>query len=228
MPVQGMRKRAEMFRHLSSSFVIPALLLAAHSGAAASAQKDKAPATYSIPLPPRPDFSPFAWIIGDWAGFTTTLQAGKEHQGGVHLTLSYTLDKRFVLVTEDVSLPASQSAPAQRESWMGLVSASPSGSGFVMRSFSSTGFMTEYHVTVTDSEVCFDPEGGANPPPGWLFRRVITRLGNGYLGESVQVAPPGKGFFEYYSAKLNQAIEPKSSPPPLPMPSPSGKSRTEN
>jgi hypothetical protein len=217
-----------MLRHLSSWIVIPALLLSANSGAAPGAQKDKAPATYSIPLPPRPDFSPFAWIIGDWAGFTTTPQASKEVQGNVHLTLSYTLDKRFILVTEDVSLPAGQSVPAQHESWMGLVSTSPSGSGFVMRSFSSTGFMTEYHVTVTDTEVRFDPEGGPNPPPGWLFRRVITRLDPGYFGETVQVAPPGKEFFEYYTAKLTRVIQPKPNPPPLPSPSPSGKPKADN
>jgi len=217
-----------MSRPLSSWIVIPALLLAAHPPSAGGEQKDKAPATYSIPLPPRPDFSPFAWIIGDWAGYSTTPQASNEDQGNVHLTLSYTLDKRFVLVNEEVSLPPGKNTPAQHENWMGLVSANPSGSGFLMRSFSSTGFMTEYYVTVTDTEVRFEPEGGANPPPGWLFRRVITRLGPGYFGETVQVAPPGKEFFDYYTAKLTQVIPPRSSPPPLPLPGPSGKSKTAN
>jgi len=216
----------EMLRHLPSWIVIPGLLLAANLGAAADGQKDKPPATYSIPLPPRPDFSAFAWIIGDWAGYSTTPQAKKEAQGTVHLTLSYTLDKRFVLVNEEVSLPAGQDAPAQRESWMGFVSASPSGSGFVMRAFSSTGFITDYHVTITNTEVRFDPQGGPNPPPGWLFRRVITRLGPGYFGETVQVAPPGKEFFDYYTAKLTQVIEPKSSPPPF-VPNSSGKPQLE-
>ena len=207
-----------MLRQLSSWITIPALLLAANSATAGGGQKDKAPATYSIPLPPRPDFSPFSWIIGDWAGYSTTPQASKEAQGSVHLTLSYTLDKRFILVQEELSLPGGQSAPAQRESWMGFLSASPSGSGFVMRSFSSTGFITNYRVAVTDSELRFDPEGGPNPPPGWLFRRVITRLGPGYFGETVQVAPPGKEFFDYYMAKLTQVIEPKPNPPPFPLP----------
>jgi hypothetical protein len=211
-----------------SRITILALLLAANSGFAVGAQKEKAPATYTIPLPPRPDFSAFDWIIGDWAGYSTTPQASKEAQGSVHLTLSYTLDKRFVLVNEEVSLPGSQTTPGQHECWMGLVSPGPAGSGFVMRSFSSTGFMTNYRVTVTNSEVRFDPEGGPNPPPGWLFRRVITRLGPGYFGEAVQVAPPGKDFFDYYTAKLTQVIPPKSSPPPLPAPSPSDKPKAEH
>ncbi len=214
-----------MPRQPSSWIVILALLLAPNSSPAAGAQKDKAPATYSIPLPPRPDFSAFSWIMGDWAGYSTTPQASKEAQGTVHLTLAYTLDKRFILVNEEVSLPGSQTAPEQHESWMGLVSASPSGSGFVMRAFSSTGFISNYHVSVTDAEVRFDPEGGPNPPPGWLFRRVITRLGPGYFGETVEVAPPGKEFFDYYTAKLTQVIEPKSNPPPFPLPGASGKPR---
>ena len=205
-----------MLRQAPSRIMIPALLFVASQGLAAGAQKDKAPATYSIPLPARPDFSPFAWIIGDWAGYSTTPQAAKEAQGRVHLTLSYTLDKRFILVNEDVSLPGGQNAPAQHESWMGLVGAGLSGSGFVMHAFSSTGFMTNYQVTVTDGEVRFDPEGGPNPPPGWLFRRVITRLGSGYFSESVQVAPPGKEFFDYYTAKLTHAIQPTSGPPQIP------------
>ena len=213
----------EMLRHPPLWIVISTLSLAVNPGAMRGAQKDKAPATYDIPLPPRPDFSAFSWIIGDWAGYSTTPQAKKEDQGSVHLTLSYTLDKRFVLVSEDVSLPAGQNAPAQRESWTGFISAGPSGSGFMMRAFSSTGFMTDYHVTVTDTEVRFDPQGGPNPPPGWLFRRVITRLGPGYFGETVQVAPPGKAFFDYYTAKLTQVIEPKPNPPPFPLPSASGK-----
>jgi hypothetical protein len=202
----------EMLCQQPSWIAIAALLLAASPSPAAGAQKDKGPASYSIPLPPRPDFSPFTWIIGDWAGFSTTPHASKEAQGSVHLTISYTLDRRFLRVDEEISLPAGQAAPAQHETWMGLVGAGLSGSGFVMRSFSSTGFMTNYQVTVTDNAVRFDPEGGPNPPPGWLFRRVITRLGPGYFGETVQVAPPGKGFFDYYTAKLTQVIQPKSSP----------------
>jgi len=212
-----------MLRQPPSWIVVAAVPLAVNLCAAAGAQKDNEPATYSIPLPPRPDFSAFAWIIGNWAGYSTTPQASKEAQGSVHLTLSYTLDKRFILVQEEVSLPGGKNAPAQRESWMGFVGSGSSGSGFVMRAFSSTGFMTVYHVTVTDTELRFDPEGGPNPPPGWLFRRVITRLGPGYFAETVMVSPTGKQFFDYYTAKLTQVIEPKSSPSTLPAPGPSSR-----
>ena len=28
--------------------------------------KEKQPATYSIALPPKPDFSPLDWLVGEW------------------------------------------------------------------------------------------------------------------------------------------------------------------
>lgn len=206
-----------MTRHLLVGIALSALLIFSPRTIAqvdAGAGKGKQPSTYTIPLPSQPDFSALSWLIGDWAGPTT----GKGTQGDVHLTLSYTLDKRFVLIKEEVSLPASQTAPALHETWMGFLGANPSGPGLVLHAFSSTGFIMRYHVSADENQVRFDPEGGANPPPGWLFRREITRLAPGFFSETVRVAPPGASFFEYYSAKLTQVIASKSSSlaPPTP------------
>lgn len=195
-------------RSLAAILLLPGLVFAA------GGQKDKQPATYTIPLPPRPDFSSLDWIMGDWAGHTTDPTTGKETQGDVHLTFSYVLDKRFVSVKEEVSLPAAAAAPAVHEAWTGFLSGDPAGHGFILRAFSSTGFMTEYHVTVTDDRIRFDPEGGADPPPGWLFRRVISRLGPAFFAENVEVAPPGGSFFVYYAAKLTQVLPSKPALPP--------------
>lgn len=187
----------------------------------AARQKDKTPPTYNIPLPARPDFSPFAWLIGDWAGHTTDLSTGKETTGYVHLTISYTLDKRFLLVQEEVSLPARKTAPSVHEVWTGFLSADPGEAGYVLRTFSSKGFISRYHVTVSDDRVTLDPEGGPNPPPGFLFRSVIARLAPGFFSESVEVAPPGGAFFPYYGAKLTAVLEPKpAAAPPAPVPQP--------
>ncbi|HUI44281.1 MAG TPA: hypothetical protein VL523_20125 [Terriglobia bacterium] len=199
-----------------------ALLLPPNLPAAGVAGNDKLPATYTIPLPPKPDFSALSWLVGDWAGPATELGRAKNAPGNVHLTLSYALEQRYVLVREEIALPAGSSAPAVHETWMGFLSSDPSGPGFTLRSFSSTGFMTQYHVSVTESQVRFDPEGGANPPAGWLFRRIISRLAPGYYSETVEVAPPGGTFFQYYSAKLTQVIEPSSSPQAPASPKPSG------
>ncbi len=187
----------------------------------AAGQKQKTPSTYDIPLPARPDFSALNWLIGDWAGHTTDVTTGKATQGDVHLTVSFTLDKRFLLVHEEISLPAGRTSPALRETCTGFLSSDPSGAGFVLWSFSSTGFISQYHVTVSDEQATFDPQGGANPPPGFLFRRVISRLGSGFFSEKVAVAPPGGAFFPYYNAELTQVLEPKPAVPPAAVTQPS-------
>lgn len=175
---------------------------------------DKQPVTYSIPLPPKPDFSALAWLIGDWEGHTI----GKDSQGDVHLTVSYSLNQRFMLIREEVSLPAGKTSPAVHETRMGFLGPDPSRPGYRLQTYSSTGFVTLYYVTAGPDEVRFDPEGGANPPPGWLFRRRITRLPS-FFSDKVEVAPPGGTFFEYYSAKLTQVIEPKpAATKPAPSP----------
>ena len=198
------------------------LLLLLTAGVSASAdQKDKKPAVYTITLPAKPDFSALDWAIGEWAGHTESKNPN-EGEGSLHLTLSYTLDSRFVSINEEISLPARESSPAVRETWSGYISPSPSRQGFTLRAFSSTGFITEYHITATPAELRFDPEGGANPPPGWLFRRVISRLAPEYFEETVEVAPPGGAFFSYYSGKLTAVLRPKANAPaspPAPAPS---------
>jgi hypothetical protein len=209
--------RAWFIRALVMAVSLPAGL--ALGAAQKDKPQDKPPATYSIPLPPRPDFSPLDWLIGDWAGHTTD-PTGKETQGDVHLTVSYALDKRFLLLREEVSLPAGTSAPAVHETWTGFLSADSFAAGFILRTFSSTGFITQYHVTAGDARVSFDPQGGPNPPPGFLFRRVISRLGPGFFAEKVEVAPPDSPFFAYYNARLTQVLEPKPTAPPAAAVSP--------
>jgi hypothetical protein len=164
------------------------------------AGKEKPAVVYSIPLPPRADFAALDWLVGEWAGKTTERSA----PGEVRLSVALDLDKQFMILRGEVSLPATKSAPAARESWIGILSPDREGSGFVLRSFSSTGFISRYRVTVEGPEIRFSPEGGENPPPGWLFRRVIARAGTGELIETVQVAPPTRPFFDYYIARLSR------------------------
>ena len=202
-----------MSRCPSSAIAASLLLLIPGLARAAGPRSDKQPATYTIPLPPKPDFSPLAWLIGDWSGHT----AGKDSQGTVHLTFSYSLDQRFVQVREEVSLPAGKTTPLVHETSMGFIAPDTSRPGYRLETYSSTGFISLYHVTATEGEVRFDPEGGVNPPPGWLFRRKIARLGPDSLNDLVEVAPPGRAFFQYYSATLaptSPSGKPGTSPPP--------------
>lgn len=163
--------------------------------------KEKPATTYQIPLPPKPDFSALDWLLGEWTGRTTE----RSPEGEIHMSVSFGLEGRFMIFREQLSLAATKTAPASKESWMGILSPGPSGAVFILRTFSSTGFVSRYRVSVQGGEIDFSPEGGDQPPPGWLFRRVVERSGDGEIKETVQVAPPHKAFFEYYSAKLTRA-----------------------
>ena len=165
------------------------------------AAKQKPATTYSIPLPPAPDFSSLDWIIGNWSGKISD----RETPGDVRFSAAYDLDKRVMIFREVVSTPSTNANSAGSETWMGILSGAGLVPGFIFRVFSSTGFITRYRVRAEGGEIHFNPEGGEQPPPEWLFRRVIARTGADELTETVSAAPPQKAFFTYYTAKLTRA-----------------------
>jgi hypothetical protein len=175
-------------------------LVCAFSAASVLA-KEKPPTVYQIPLPPPPDYSSLEWLVGDWAGKTTD----KNVPGEVRFSAAFDLDYRFMLLRGETSLEATKTAPATNESWMGILSANRIGTGFVLRKFSSTGFITLYNVTLEGPEIRFSPAGGEQLPPGWLFRMVVQRNGPNEFTQTVEAAPPSKPFFTYYTAKLTRA-----------------------
>jgi hypothetical protein len=193
--------------------LVRALILAlvcAHTGAIFAA-KDKPPVQYRIPIPTLPDFSALDWLQGGWTGKT----APNSPPGDVQLSVSPDLEKHFLVLRGEVSLAATPTEPATKESWMGILSAGADGNEFILQVFSSTGFITRYRLILDGAEIHLNPEGGDSPPPGWLFRRIWARTGPNEFTETVQTAPPGKAFFDYYTAKLTRVPPPaKSSPAP--------------
>lgn len=181
--------------------MIPIILaLAFFVGAAPVDSKEKSPTVYQIPLPDRPDFSAVDWLVGDWSGRTTD----QKTQGELHLSVSYQLDKHVVVLRGETTLRATKTSGPLKESWLGILTADRQGGGFLLRMFSSMGFITRYRLTVDGPETHINPEGGDQPPPGWLFRTVIKKTSPQEFEETVQVAPPNKSFFDYYTAKLNR------------------------
>ena len=170
--------------------------------------KEKPPTTYSIPLPPLPDFSRLDWLVGEWSGKT----GDQKPQGDVHLNISYDLGKRVMVFRESVSIPAANSVPATSETWIGILTPDNAGAGYILRVFSSTGFVTRFRVTAQEAEIQFNPEGGGQPPPGWLFRRKLTRTDTDAMTETVEASPPQKPFFEYFTAKLTRKRADESNP----------------
>ncbi|MGH9357501.1 MAG: hypothetical protein ACRD10_15365 [Terriglobia bacterium] len=157
--------------------------------------------SYTIQLPPAPNFNGLAWLAGQWSGKT----AGAKPAGTVTLSVSYTLDRRFMLLHESVALLATKAVPATKEEFLGVLGANPTGAGFALDLYSSRGFATRYQVTVKAAEIDFNPAGGRVAPAGWLFRRVITRSSPDACTESESVAPPGQPFFNYYTAVLRRS-----------------------
>ena len=189
------------------------LALACLAGAAPVVAKEKTATIYQIPLPPKPDFSAMDWLVGEWTGTTT----GRSAQGEIRLSVSYELDNQVMLLRGEATFQATKTSPAVKESWMGVLTSDRGAAGFLLRTFSSTGFITRYRVTVEGPETRINPEGGEQPPPGWLFRTVIKRTGPQEFVETVQAAPPNKSFFDYYTAKLNRVTaqdKAKVSPAP--------------
>jgi len=182
--------------------------------------KDK-PATYTITAPPRPDFSGLDWLVGEWTGKT----AGKDakSQGDLHLTAAYEFDKRFMVLREEISLPATKTAPAVKESWMGILTGRRADGSFVMQVYSSTGFVTTYAVTLDSGAVYFNQQGGDQPPAGWLFRRVLEHTNPAEMSETVRVAPPDEPFFDYYTARLTRTPAGGGSPAAAPAAAASAK-----
>jgi len=178
-------------------------LICALAGAT-SAAKDKPPVQYQIPIPTPPDFSALDWMQGQWTGKTIS----NSPPGEVQLSVSPDLEKHFLVFRGEVSLAATRTVPATKEAWLGILSANPGGAGFILRVFSSTGFVTRYRLTVDGAEVHLNPEGGDFPPPGWLFRRIWVRTGPDEFSETVQAAPPGKAFFAYYTARFTRVPPP--------------------
>ena len=172
---------------------------------AALAAKDKRPATYRIPLPPKPDFSSIEWMVGDWTG----QMVKHSPQGEIRLSVSYDLDRRVMVFREKISLAATKEVPADNESSIGILSRGPSGDSFLFQVYSSTGFISRYRVSVAGSEIDFTPDGGLQPLPGWLSRRIIQRSDIDGFTETVQLAPPQKTFFDYYTVAFTRQSTPE-------------------
>ena len=183
----------------------------AHRPEPVEGAKEKPPTVYALPLPPKPDYSALDWLIGEWNGKTVA----PSPPGEARLSVAYDLENRVMVFRETVDFSASPSAPATHEQWMGILSPDAGSKGFLLRQFSSMGFITRYRASAEKFIIHFTPEGGELAPSGWLFRRTLTRASDSEITESVDAAPPDKPFFNYYTLRFTRtAPAPAVSPAP--------------
>ncbi len=195
--------RERRIRYSPLCGVMTAIILAVGwlGGVATLTAKERQPATYQIPLPPTPDFSSIDWLLGEWSGKTG------EHDslsGDFRFSVSYELDKRIMFLRGQASFKATAASLATEESWIGIIVYDRGSNGFLLRMYSSKGFITRYRLAVEGPEIRINPEGGEQPPVGWLFRAIIHRTDSEELIETVQAAPPARPFFDYYTVKLSR------------------------
>ena len=184
------------------------MCLAACSNVASKAWgKEKSPTVYRVVSPPKPDFSQLGWLLGEWAGKI----GNKEPVGNAHFSAAYDLDQRFMIFREELSFDATKNAPAYKDSWIGILNSGATSNRWSLRVYTSHGFIIRYQVAAEGNEVHLSFDGGEAPPPGWLFRTVIQHISDAEFAETVQVAPPGRQFFDYYVARLTRVA--KSSQP---------------
>jgi hypothetical protein len=171
--------------------------------------KEKPPTVYSLPLPSKPDYSALDWLIGEWTGKSVA----PSPPGEARLSVAYDLDKRVMILRETVDFSASSGVPANHEQWMGILSPEAGGKGFLLRLFSSTGFIIRYRASAEKAVIHFYPEGGELAPKGWLFRRTLSRTSESEITESVDAAPPDKPFFNYYTFRFARPAPPAPASP---------------
>jgi len=167
----------------------------------------KQPTRYTIPVPPPPDFSSLDWLAGEWAGST----AGRSPQAQIHFSVAYDLGKRFMVLREEVFFADQGRDFAAKESWIGILGPEGADKSFFLRTYASTGFVTRYRVLADGEGIRLNSEGGEQSPAGWVFRRFYQELSADAFVVTVEVAPPGKPFFVYYTAKLTRTAATKPS-----------------
>ena len=195
-------------------FALLCLSIGLPAGLVAKEKSEKSTTTYTIPVPPKPDFAELDWLIGEWTGKT----AERDPQGTVRFSAAYEFSNRFMVLREEISLPATKTSPAAQESWMGILSGRRSDGSYVFWLYSSMGFVTRYGVTVDGGVVYFNQQGGEETPRGWIFRRVFERTNPAELTETIRVAPPDRSFFDYYTARLTRSPGATEAAPPAKPP----------
>ena len=143
--------------------------------------------TSSAQAPPKPDWSPFNWLIGTWDG----QGSGKSSTAVGSFSLLYSLDHAVLLRKNSSKSPASKKTPATRHDDLMVIYQEND-------QWRADYWDTERHVI----HYAIDMGEGtatvlsAKSPHAPTYRLTYKRLALGALGVEFSVAPPGSDKFK--------------------------------
>jgi hypothetical protein len=144
---------------------------------------------------PKPDWSPWNWIIGTWDGQA----AGKPGAGTGSFSLLYSLDHAVLLRKSISSYKASANAAKTKHEDLMVVY--EENNHWRADYWDSERHVIHYSITMGEGTATFLSDKSANSP---TYRLVYKRMVKGALSVEFAVAPPGSQEFKTYVSGICQ------------------------
>jgi hypothetical protein len=144
---------------------------------------------------PKPDWSPWNWIIGTWDGQA----AGKPGAGTGSFSLLYSLD-HAVLVRKSISAYKA-SAKAAKTRHEDLMVVYEENNHWRADYWDSERHVIHYSITMGEGTATFLSDKSATSP---TYRLVYKRMVKGALSVEFAIAPPGSQEFKTYVSGICQ------------------------
>lgn len=145
----------------------------------------------SAQAPPKPDWSPFNWLIGTWDG-----QGHDKHGAGVgSFSLLYSLDHAVLLRKNSLKSPASKTSSASHHDDLMVIY--QENDQWRADYWDTERHVIHYAIDMGEGTATFL---SAKSPHAPTYRLTYKRLKLGALGVEFSVAPPGSDQFKTYAS----------------------------
>jgi len=139
---------------------------------------------------PKPDWSPFNWLIGTWDGSGS----GKPGSGGGSFSLLYSLDHAVLVRKNRSDYPATKGQPAIHHQDLMVVYSE--NDKWRADYWDNERHVIHYAVAIGEGTATFVSDKSATAP---TYRLTYKRLAKGDLSIEFAIAPPGSDDFKTYT-----------------------------